>query len=472
MRRYSRNISYLFSLAITALLLGGTTGRAQQGAGQKPPKPAVPIVEDEPVAVTEKSKAEKTVSPNEIGPDQFGNFRFPVINNKGDIAFIGLFNSKVKKNASDFAVFVRKTDGSWKITGAGEKPIDQSEPLIGMGASAALSDGGDLTFVGEFELPAASKSPVSTAEAAGLLDAKHGETPPMNKALYVKTAQGLKSLARLGDDVPNMPSRFTGFANASTNSKGVTAFIGTYSDPDGRGLFLVEDGKLRIVLRSGQRVGGGLEGSFSEHYYPAPINDRSEVAFLGRMGDKAGVWVSRPSGLELVALTGQAAPVKGATFIGFGNRAPAINSKGEVVFAGFTDNPAAQRALYFKGDGPLQLVATAGDSIGDANITFSDFLSPAVNSRREIAFVGLYGGRNRGMFLKTEKGIEPIALYEQQIPGGTKEEVFNNFTQPSINDRGEVVFYAQIRNGSVALFHRDEKGVLRTLIRRGDKIPK
>src|SRR5262249_6877165 len=161
-----------------------------------------------------------------------------------------------------------------------------------------------------------------------------------------------------------------------------------------------------------------------------------------------------------------------STFIGFANRTPAINNKGEVAFAGFTDSPDAQRALFFKGEGPLQIIAKSGDKVGDTNYAFTDFISPAINLRGDIAFMGNYGGRNRGIFIKTAKGIEPVAMQDQPIPGGAKEEVFNNFTQPSINDRGEVVFFAQMRNGNIGIFHRDEKGTLRTLARRGDKMPK
>ncbi|MGH9843905.1 MAG: DUF7453 family protein, partial [Blastocatellia bacterium] len=207
-------------------------------------------------------------------------------------------------------------------------------------------------------------------------------------------------------------------------------------------------------------------------YYPTPINERNEVAFLGRIGDKSGIFVSRPAGVELIAFTDQPASIKDANFIGFGNRTPAISNKGEVAFVAFTNNPDAQRALFFKGEGPVKLVARSGDKIGDTGYAFSDFLSPAVNSRGEIAFVGLYGGRNRGLFIKTAKGVEPIAMLEQPVPGGAKDDIFNNFAQPSINDRGEVVFYAQMKNGNVGIFHRDEKGVLRAVVRRGDKLPK
>ena len=116
--------------------------------------------------------------------------------------------------------------------------------------------------------------------------------------------------------------------------------------------------------------------------------------------------------------------------------------------------------------------AKSGDKAGDAG-TFTDFRSPAVNARGDIAFIGQMGGRAQGMFLKTAKGIETVALLDQKIPGGKGEfEVFNNFTQPSVNDKGEVVFYGQIKNAEVGIFYRDEKGMLHTVVKRGEKMPK
>lgn len=468
---HSYQKQFLSAIAfICALVVGGFVIVSGQQPSQKPA--GKPAAEDEPVAITEKAKTEKKSENKPLGEDQFANFRFPSINNKGEVAFIGLYPSSASKNGGDQSIFIRKADGSWKIVRRGEKAGNLANTMNSFGSTPTFNDNGDLTFVGEFELTDPPKhTPPAQVDPLNPLSAE-AAPPALNKSLYFRTADGLTSLAKLGEEVPNMPSHFTGFANPSTNSKGVTAFIGTYGDPDGRGLFLVEQNKMRIVVRSGQRVGNGVEGSFSEHYYPTQINERNEVAFLGRIGDKAGIFISRPTGVELIAMMGRPAPVPNSTFIGFGNRTPTLNNKGEVVFVGFTDNADAQRGLFMKGEGPIKTIAKSGDRIGDTTYAFSDFLSPAVNSRGDIAFLGLYGGRNRGIFIKTAKGIEPIALLDQPIPGGAKDEVFNNFTQPSINDRGEVVFYGQMKDGNVAIFHRDEKGVLRTLVRRGDKMPK
>lgn len=438
-----------------ALSIGGA--RAQQ----KPtPQPAPK--EDEPMAITSKVVRDKTVEAKPITADQFGNFRFPIINNKGEIAFMALYNASGVPNTSGQAIFVRATDGSWRITRTSEKALNQNESIRSFG-TPAFNDNGDLTFFATFAPP---------ADQSGSPDPNNSE-PQRYGALLVKNASGLKSLVKLKEEVPLMPSQFGGISNPSTNSKGVTAFIGTYVDPDGRGLFMVEEGKLRLVARSGQRIGNGEVGTFSEHYYPSQINERSEVAFMARVGDRSGIFVARPQGLDLLTMTGKPAPVKGSNFIGFGNRAPAINDKGEVAFVAFFDGPENGRGLFVKGAGPMQLIARSGDKAGDAGGAFTDFLAPAINGRGDVAFIGKLGGRMQGIFVKTAKGIEPIVLVDQKIPGAKTElDVFNNFMQPSLNDRGEVVFYGQLKSAEVAIFHRDEKGTLKVLVKRGDKMPK
>jgi hypothetical protein len=462
MRNRQFQFFFFIALGVFCAALSGLKVGAQQPGGQA-------ATQDGPVAITPKTTIEKGQPDIVITPEDFGNFRFPLINNKGEVVFLALFTKTGALNNTGQSIFVRQPDGSWKITREGEKASNLPEGIYGF-ATPTFNDNGDLTFFSNFgEAP--TKPVYSTADpndpaAVQLKSSKGG--------IYVKTAQGLKNLVKLGDEVPKMPSHFSGFSNASTNSKGVTAFVGMYSDPDGKGLFMVENGELRLVVRSGQKVGViGGEETFSEHYYPTPINDLNEVAFMARIGEKSGIFITRPKGLELIAFVGRPSPIKGTNYLGFGNRTPSLNNKGDVAFAGFYDGPVAGRALFFKPvGGATQVVAKKGDQVPGAGV-FEDFLSPAVNSRGEIAFIGVLGGRSRGLFLKTAKGIETIALTDQKIPGAKDAfEVFNQFTQPAINDRGEVVFYGQIKNSNVAIFHRDEKGVLHTLIRRGDKMPK
>ncbi|MEP7274655.1 MAG: choice-of-anchor tandem repeat NxxGxxAF-containing protein, partial [Acidobacteriota bacterium] len=209
---------------------------------------------------------------------------------------------------------------------------------------------------------------------------------------------------------------------------------------------------------------------FSEHYYPSPINERGEVAFLSRVGVGAGIFVLRSTGIELIAIDGKPSPVAGAKYLGFGNRTPAINDKGDVVFSGFYDGPNAGRALFYKPVGqPTKLLLTSTDKT--LKYKFTDFMNPEINNRGDIAFVGRMEGIRYGIFVKTAKGIEDIAISGELAPGLKPGEEFNNFAQqPQINDRGEVVFYAQLKNATVGVFIKDSKG-LRPYIMRGDKVP-
>jgi hypothetical protein len=472
-RQRKTSLLFVFLSGVLFLVFGARAQQqqaSQQTTQSEKSTQSQQAKDDEPVAITEKSKPANSVVSKVITEDQFGNFRFPIINNKGEIAFIGIFKSTNKSKGFGQSIFIRLADGNWKVIPEGETATNLPEPIYGF-SSPGFNDNGDLTYVANFgaveDKPAPPLDPNDPAAYKVALK---------KQALFVRTANGRKMLAKLGEEVPNMPSIFSVMSNPSTNSKGTTAFIGTYSDPDGRGLFLVEEGKLRLIVRSGQKRVAGDDATFSEHYYPTPINERNEVAFLARVNDKSGIFVSRQSGIETIALVGNPSPIKGANYLGFGNRTPAINNKGEVAFVGFVDGPDAGRVLFFKGTGPAHVVARSGQTIQGSTYNFTDFHTPAVNSRGDLAFIGNFGGRSRGIFIKTAKGIEAVALTDQPVPGGAKEEVFNNFTQPSINERGEVVFYAQSKGPTigidVGIFLRDEKGKLKVIAKRGDKMPK
>src|SRR5262245_16464958 len=482
-QRHTFFVSALVALSALLAVLGvnaqkkseqAAKEKATQKPAQKPSSQPAQKSEDEPVAVTERIVVEKP-SEGRAAPksDEFSNFRPPIINNKGEIAFVSWFSPPNPKDGMGQAYFVRLADGSWRVTRQGEKADNLPKGINNFSSTYSFNDNGDLTFIASFEDASAKPAPAHATDSADPLAAP---ARPMNKSIYLKSSSGLRSLLKLGEEVPAMPSHFSGFSNVSTNTQGVTAFIGMYSDPDGKGLFLIEGGKLRLVCRSGQPIGNGEEGTFSEHYYPTPINKRGEVAFLARIGDRSGIFISRPKGVELLTITGKLSPFKGSNFIGFGNRTPALSDSGEVAFVGFYGGDNHGRALFTKGDGPIKIVAKSGDQVGDTSNAFTDFEFPAINSRGDVVFLGKFGGRNQGLFIKTAKGIEKIAAVDQGVPGGPPEETFNGFTPPSLNDRGEVVFWAQTRNpksgASLAIFIRDEKGNLKTLVKRGDKMPK
>jgi hypothetical protein len=465
MLNQQRNYLYLLLAGVCALALSSPVvvsawqQKATRPAEVKPKQEA----DDEPVAVTKKTTVSDAPAPLRIpGPGEFGNFRYPVINSKGDIAFVGLYATPPGSPQSyGQAVFFRSAAGEWKITREGEKIINLPDEITGIN-NLSLNETGELTFVA----PLAGKAPLPTVASSLDVNAHINR----GQGLFVKTAEGVKMLMRLGDEVPKMPSFFSGIANSSSNSKGTTAFIGTYTDPDGKGLFLHEQGQLKLIVRSGQKVGIG-EDVFSEHYYPSQINERGEIAWYSRVGMGGGIFVLRPKGIEVAAYSGQPAPIKEAKFSGWGQRAPSISHKGDVAFTAFFDGPNAGRGLFLKKEnGPVELVYRDGERVAGTTYNFTDFMNPMINARGDLAFVGAFGGRTRGIFIKTAKGLETVALMDQKLPGGKPDEIFNNFVQLAFNDKGELIFYGQFKNAEVGIFLYDAKG-LRALVRRGEPLP-
>ncbi len=438
-----------------------------QAPAQKNAKPTA--ADDGPVAVTPRSnepKANAPATPKPLTENQLGSFGFPLLNNKGDLAFTTRYVSAKGEGGYGSAILIRKLDGTWDSVRDGDKGSDFPAAIHSMN-HVSLNDKGDLTFTGTLNMKSPSfKVSGSEQDASGNIK---------QSGIFTKTAAGLKLVYAMGQEIPNNPATYIGFATASMNSKGTMSFIGTYTDPDGRGLFILENGKLSIVARSGQKTPAGEETQYTEHFYPSTINERGEVPFFCRVSGGGAIFVRRPGkGIEAIAIQEEASPIKGSKYIGFGNRTPAISNSGIVAFIGFIDGEKSGRVLFMKGDGPTQVVVRNGDTVPGMTATFNDFFMPSVNSKGEVSFLATYAGRARGVFVKTTEGIEPIAMYEQPVPGlDSKDErnVFNNFLNPVINDNGDVAFMAQLRNSTTGIFYKKKGEPLKMIARTGDMAP-
>ena len=436
---------------------------AQSQQPPQRPTPAKPVSEDEPVPLTERKEVESLLTATPLGPNQFGTFYGAQINNDGDVTFIGRYSDVNALGRFGQGIFVKTKAGSWRFVRNAGKISNLNEKMINIGPFNVASNG-SVIFTATFgrSNPLHKQSQPASEEA--LLNSANS-----NLGIFVWKDGIVSNLYHLGMEVPNLPSKFSSFSNPSINSKGAIAFVAAYVDPDGRGLFHIEDGKLRIAARSGQKIAPTETVTFSEHFYPSRINEKGEVAFFARLGNGSAIMVSRPSGIDIIARDNTLSPIKGAKYIGFGNRAPAINDKGDVAYAGFYSGPNAGRALFVKGAvGPPRVVARTGDPT--TKIAFSDFMQPSLNNLGDVVFVGRIGGRTHGIFLKTARGLEVIARSDDLPPGFEKGAEFNNFHMPSVNDHGEVVFYAYLKNAKFGIFKKDASG-LKMFLQRGDALP-
>lgn len=493
----------LISAGLATLLTLNFSQAAAQQTGQKPSqtepqkgqKKETQTEDDGPVAITQRS-VERTGVPEtpKLEQGQIGVVGFPSANSKGDVAFWGRFVSPSSPQGVGRAIFLKSAAGLQIVARDGDKAQNLDFPLLDFN-NPSINNKGEVVFAATYQ--AGSQD---GAQPSFTSDGRN------KSGIFIKDAKGLRLLAEVGGEVPRMPSHFSSLGNPSFNSGGNLAFIGTYQDPDGRGLFYMDatqdPPKLSLIVRSGQPAATERRTVYSEHFYPSTINERGEIAFFVRLGDSGAVFLKNEKGVELIAQQGLDAPIPEAApkssgpkpaatpagenatpaeaprksrYIGFGNAAPSINNKGDVAFVAFFDGENAGRGLFIKEagrEGPPRLLLRSGDPITNTGAQFSSFANPAINARGEVAFLGFYGGRTRGVFLKTAKGVEVIARAEDPVPDGQNGEIFNNFNGVAINDLGEVFFYGQIKNTAmIGLFKRDAKGKVTSFVRRGDPIP-
>ena len=106
MRNYSSPRVLLLTLVVLAATVGVFSwATSAQPAPQQPQTPTSPVPlpqtppvgkEDEPQAITERTQAAKPTEGRVLQPTQFANFRFPIVTNKGEIAFLGISAQSVR----------------------------------------------------------------------------------------------------------------------------------------------------------------------------------------------------------------------------------------------------------------------------------------------------------------------------------------------------------------------------------------
>src|SRR5690349_20261297 len=143
MRHRNFNLFLILTLGVLCAIPGVFRAVAQQRQQSQADKPA-PVrnnqakneKEEEPVAITPRVRDEKMFDSKPITTEDFGNFRYPVINGTGEVAFLALFPDPKGVNNSGQSLFLRQQNGSWRITREGEKASNLPEAIYGFSMPA------------------------------------------------------------------------------------------------------------------------------------------------------------------------------------------------------------------------------------------------------------------------------------------------------------------------------------------------
>ncbi len=186
-----------------------------------------------------------------------------------------------------------------------------------------------------------------------------------------------------------------------------------------------------LVVRSGQQAPGNKPGVvFGQIGADVGVDGAGGVAFWGELsgpgigvGNREGVWSDRGGTLAAVVRAGQTADVPhGAVFATFSRR-PMVNARGDVALvayvAGGDSTTGSNSAIWvFRADGSRRLVVREGDAApgGAEGVVFATFSDPVINDRGDVAFTATL--RGAGVTPQTaqalyfggaERGLVPIA---------------------------------------------------------------
>ena len=190
-------------------------------------------------------------------------------------------------------------------------------------------------------------------------------------------AGSLAPIAYDGDPAADLPNGYTYISTgrAVRNRDGAVAFLADY-DPPGPtsgvigGIWVEKAGTLRLVAETGGS--SAAPGEFT-HFHSLSFNNRGEAATLAvTAGTGRGIWVDTDGGMTKVAAEGDRAPgtEAGVTFGDFptssgGDFAPVLSNLGQVAFYAEVEGPGVteenEGGIWSTVSGELEMVIRAGD---------------------------------------------------------------------------------------------------------------
>lgn len=186
----------------------------------------------------------------------------------------------------------------------------------------------------------------------------------------------------------------------------------------------------------------------------ASINDQGQVVFTASRYannefDKLFLFLYSNGELTRIVADGDPTPA-GDTFSKASLMDPQVNSRGDVVFEGFSHdkqgNEGADIFLYSNGELRSIVASGAPSPVGGVFSFVRLISSPRMNTKGEVLFYSSVldspNFANDGLFIVTADGIKKIVLGGDTLPTDRKVE----YPAGSLNDKGEVAFSSNTNN--------------------------
>jgi len=265
-----------------------------------------------------------------------------------------------------------------------------------------------------------------------------------------------------------------GFYASTAGKIAFTAF------PEGapleQSVFRATGGNIEAIASPGDPA-PGTGGAVFGYLFGLGVDADGDVLFYAN--DCAGpcyegLFLSTPTGVVPVVLTGEAAPgTGGGSFSGLDFGSAAFDGAGGVAFEASVSGGSTGGGVFLASGGQIAPIALEGDAApGGAGDSFFGFLGRVgVNAAGRVVFSALLDASNgpSGVFLHEPGGLRAVALTGEPAPGGG---TFSNFANDTwIDASGDVVFSASVVGAANAGIFQDSDGSLRAVARAGQPAP-
>jgi hypothetical protein len=183
------------------------------------------------------------------------------------------------------------------------------------------------------------------------------------------------------------------------------------------------------------------------------VASNGNVVFISFLSDgNQGIFFkknNKSASFKLISATNVAIP---GAFTPDDYDGPAMSQNGKIAFVASAASGAdAVIRVKDPNRGTLEIIAKTGDTApGTGGAKFDDFDDLAVNDKGDVAFIATYtpdGGSTfkTGVFLSTKKGIVPIVLNGDALPGtgGTEDGTSaGDIDGPWLNNKDDIAFAA------------------------------
>ena len=276
--------------------------------------------------------------------------------------------------------------------------------------------------------------------------------------------------------------------NLAINNNGTIAFVAKRYDPQNNILF-------QILLAQGNSLTNRGSASFpggisADPFIPLSLNDKDELTYLltegaSRTGITGYKAILTRANQPDVTIAEAAPPLNGNTPLNVPLATisdVAINNNSEVTFAATRQSPNPSAIFTSLGEEPTSILETEASelsatdnglvvfsnqnsiqlfnrttgilrTIADTNGLFRIIRRPAINNNGEVAFQGVYNLADVGIFTGGDPLTDKVIATGDSLAGSTVANL--NFLRSGLNNNGQIVFSAELADGTQGIFRAD-----------------